>query len=212
MIVTPFYSKIIVKDYDFSDEWTEELIFTLKFLSLDKENNCSLTKMIKERNIHLDEKYDWHKITKPYIIHEETAVRYPIIAELRSIFIDGFQELNREYNYQYDESYLNKVYLQDSGNFAIVKPGQRVGIHDHPSIAFAIFYLSDINNKDDGGELVLHDPSFNRNISFHPQRQVTIQTKKNRLVIGPANVWHEVDYYHGNEDRLCAVIDLKRES
>jgi hypothetical protein len=205
MIVTPFSNKILVKDHDFPDLWTEELIVTLKYLAANKEENCSLTKAIRESNLYSDT----HKTTKPYIIHEETATRFEIISELRKIFIDGFVELNKAYGNPFTEEYLRKVYLRDSGNFATVKTGSYVGIHDHPSIAFAIFYLSDVV-EEDGGQLILHDPSFNNVDHFSCAKEIKIKAKKNRLVIGPASIWHEVELYTGHTDRLCAVIDLRR--
>ena len=210
MIVNPFYRKILVKDYDLPDSWTDELIVTLKYLELDKDRNCSFTQQLKDEKESMHFVNDKHKITKPYIIHEKTAKEHNIITELRKIFIDGFCELNEEYENLYTEEYLRQVYLNDSGNFAVLKPGSYVGSHNHPSIAFAIFYLTDVDNDKDGGELILHDPSFNTNIHFAPPKIVKIPTKKNRLVIGPSNMWHEVEPYNGSTNRMCAVIDLKR--
>jgi hypothetical protein len=210
MIVSPFYRKILVKDYDLPDSWTDELILTLKFLELNKQDNCSLTKLIREKNLNSDYKYEEHKIKKPYIIHEETAKNFQVISDLRNIFIEGFCELNKGHDYHYEEAYLRKIFLGNSGNFATMKKGQYVGSHDHPSIAFAIFYLTDVNNKADGGELILHDPAFHRNFGFHSPREIKVPTKKNRLVIGPSNIWHEVEMFTGNSERMCAVIDLRR--
>jgi hypothetical protein len=210
MIYTPFYSKVLIKDYDLSDSWTEELIVTLKFLELNKEENCSFTQMLKSDTVNRHYVFDGHKSTKPYIIHEGTAKQHSVIKDLRDIFIEGYLEMNKAFNNQYSEEYLKNVYIKDSGNFAVLKKGARVGAHNHPSIAFAIFYLTDIDNDQDGGELVLHDPSFNHNKHFAPSKEIRIKTKKNRLVIGPANVWHEVTPYYGDNDRMCAVIDLKR--
>lgn len=210
MIITPFASKILVKDYDMSDEWTNELTTTLKILTTNKSANCSLSKMLEDETTAELFKYDAQKSTKPYVIHEQSAQEFKIIAELRDIFLQGFLELNKEYNNQYSEEYLKEQYKHDSGNFAILRNGQRVGLHNHPSIGFAIFYLTDVDNEADGGELILYDPSFHRNQYFHSPREIRIKTKKNRLVIGAADVWHEVTPYTGQQDRMCAVIDLKR--
>lgn len=210
MILTPFYTKLVVKDYDFPDTWTDELILTLKYISLLKDDYCTLTKNFNNQDKAKLAKFDNQKLSKPYVINEETASEYSIIKQLREIFIDGFCELNREYSNIYDDRYLKEIYLNDSGNFAVLKSGDRVGLHNHPSIAFAIFYLTDVDNKTDGGELVLYDPSFNQQRYFSPSNEIKIPTKKNRLIIGPANVWHEVTPYYGNSERLCAVIDLKR--
>ncbi len=210
MIVTPFSSKLLVKDYNFSNKWNDELINTLKFLSSMKEQNCSFSKILDDDEVAKLYEYDEHKSTKPYVIHEESAKEFKVIEDLRNIFLEGFCELNRHYNNQYSEDYLKKVYIKDSGNFAVLKQGQRVGLHNHPSIAFAIFYLTDVDNNNNGGELVLYDPSFHQNKHFHSKKEIRIQTKKNRLVIGPADMWHEVTPYTGSVDRMCAVIDLKR--
>lgn len=210
MILTPFSSKLLVKDYDMSDAWTEELTTTLQFLASNKVDTCSLSKALEDETTAQLFKYDEQKSTKPYIIHEDSAQQFKVIADLREIFLEGFLELNKAYNNQYNEEYLRAQYKNDSGNFAVLKTGQRVGLHNHPSIGFAIFYLTDVDNKHDGGELILYDPSFHCNQHFHSPKEIRVQTKKNRLVIGAADVWHEVTPYKGQQDRLCAVIDLKR--
>lgn len=210
MIVTPFSSKLLIKDYNMSEEWTNDLIFTLQFLSLQKDDNCTFSHALENSDLSVLYQYDGHKSTKPYVIHEESARQFKVIKELRDIFIEGFCELNKSYGNQYTEKYLRDVYVKDSGNFAVIKQGQRVGLHNHPSIAFAIFYLTDVDNHNDGGELVLYDPSFHQNTHYYSKKEIRIQTKKNRLVIGPANMWHEVTPYTGVTDRMCAVIDLKR--
>lgn len=210
MIVTPFSSKIVVKDYDMPDAWTDELITTLRFLAANKAVTCSLTRSLEDETMAQLFRYDGQKSTKPYIIHEEAAQGFKVIADLREIFLQGFLDLNKEYNNQYSEEYIREQYKKDSGNFAVLEAGQRVGLHNHPSIGFAIFYLTDVDNETDGGELILYDPSFHCNKHFHPPKDLRIKTKKNRLVIGAADVWHEVTPYNGQHDRMCAVIDLKR--
>lgn len=192
------------------DVWTTNLISTLEFLAANAIVTCSLTKLLTDSATAEQFKYDAHKRTKPYVVHEESAQHFTIISELREIFLQGFLDLNSSYSSQYTEKYIREQYRADSGNFAVLKSGQRVGLHRHPSIGFAIFYLKDIDNQSDGGELILHDPSFHRNKHFHSERTVQIKTKKNRLVVGASDVWHEVTPYTGKHDRICAVIDLKR--
>lgn len=210
MIVTPFSTKVLVKDYDMPDEWTTNLISTLEFLAEHNTIACSLTKLLTDNTVAEQFKYDTHKRTKPYIVHEESAQHFTIISDLRNIFLQGFLDLNTAYNTQYTEKHIREHYKTDSGNFAVLKSGQRVGLHRHPSIGFAIFYLTDVDNETDGGELILHDPSFHCNKYFHSDREIRIKTKKNRLIVGAADIWHEVTPYVGNHDRMCAVIDLKR--
>jgi hypothetical protein len=210
MILTPFSSKILVKDCDVTDEWTDSLVLTLQFLLSQKDQYCMLNQSLTDGGISKLYQHDSQKSDKPYIIHEQTAKEFLVIKQLRDIFIDGFCELNKAYDNQFSEESLREIYIQDSGNYAVIKNGQRVGLHNHPSIAFAIFYLTDVDNDSDGGELILHDPSFHRNNHFHPKQEIRVQTKKNRLVVGPADIWHEVTLYHGTADRMCAVIDLGR--
>jgi hypothetical protein len=210
MIVTPFSSKLLVKDYELPDQWTDELVMTLQLLATQPGQYCALHQSLQDVGIRDIYRHDTQKSSKPYIIHEQTAKEFKVIKHLREIFINGFLEINKEYGYQYSDAYLREVFAGDSGNFAVLTKGQRVGPHNHPSIAFAIFYLNDIDNDSDGGELILHDPSFHRNHHFHPKKEIRIQTKKNRLIVGPADIWHEVTSYSGSKNRICAVIDLKR--
>jgi hypothetical protein len=210
MIVTPFFTELLVKDFDMDESWTNELITTLKVLTMNKDNNCTLAQSLEDKTIAGLFKYDKQKSTKPYIIHEESASQHQVIKDLRNIFLDGFLELNKSYGNQYTKSEIKDKFVKDSGNFAVLENGMHVGAHNHPSIAFAIFYLSDVDNEHDGGELILHDPSFHRNTHFHDKKEMSISTKKNRLVVGPAHVWHEVTPYLGKDPRMCAVIDLGR--
>ena len=83
-------------------------------------------------------------------------------------------------------------------------------IHNHGSYvnAFAIFYLTDVNIEKDGGELILHDPSFSGLENFHENKVFKISPKKNRMVICPNHIWHEVARYNGENERLCVIINL----
>ena len=69
-------------------------------------------------------------------------------------------------------------------------------------------YLKDVDNQRKGGELILHDPSFHNNFGFTEQNQFPISTIKNRLVIAPAYIWHEVTPYTGEENRVSIVLNL----
>jgi hypothetical protein len=206
MIFCPFYNKILIKDYSFSDSWNEELITTLKYLSLEKDKYCGHTEKLEENYELL--KYDEQKNDKPYIVTEKNSHSFPIIKTLRNLFLECFHEYNNSFEEKIDN--IDKIFLKDEGNLATLKYGQRVGLHQHPSYCFAIFYLTDVDNEKDGGELVLLDPSFNTQNNFCSAKEYKVKTKKNRMVVASSYIWHEVTPYYGKKERLCAVIDLGR--
>jgi len=49
-IITPFFTNILIKDYEKSEQWNCELINTLKALSLNSEY-CDLRKDLKNNKI-----------------------------------------------------------------------------------------------------------------------------------------------------------------
>jgi len=208
-IITPFFTNILIKDYEKSEQWNCELINTLKALSLNGEY-CDLRKDLKNNKNTFLLTYDYHKLSKPYVITEETSSMFPIIKELRDMYIDCFYELASSFkNNILTKDEIKKIFFSDSGNFTELKKNMVVGLHNHPSRAFAIFYLSDVDNSQYGGELILHDPAFHANKRFHPKQKIKIKTKKNRMIIGPSYIWHEVSKFYG-KDRFCAVVDLDR--
>ena len=96
-----------------------------------------------------------------------------------------------------------------AGRLPIMRNGDYKGIHSHPgSTAFGIFYLTDVDNKKDGGKLILRDPSFHTNPGFRSLMTHEIETKAGRLVIAPSYIWHEVTPYYGKEDRITVVSNL----
>jgi Rps23 Pro-64 3,4-dihydroxylase Tpa1-like proline 4-hydroxylase len=74
--------------------------------------------------------------------------------------------------------------------------------------AFGIFYLTDVDNEKHGGTLVLHDPAFHGVFNFHEARTYDVATKKNRLVICPNHIWHEVKQYLADDERITIVVNL----
>lgn len=208
MIFTPFCSKILIKDYEFSEDWNKRLISTLKYLSLNKEEYCEHFLKLKDKNYSEILKFDKHKDSKPYVISERNGEKFPIIKELRNLFLECFIEYNK--SFETKENDIKKKFLSDDGNFAIIKTGQRVGLHEHPSQCFAIFYLTDVDNEKNGGELLILDPSFNTQKNFCNEKYISIETKKHRMVVASSYLWHEVTPYYGNSERMCAVIDLGR--
>ena len=95
------------------------------------------------------------------------------------------------------------------GKLPIMKKGDYQRLHGHVNaVAFAIFYLTDVNNERQGGELILKDPSFNTNYGFKPPEDYAVETKKNRLVVVPGYIWHEVTPYTGDDDRITIVMNL----
>lgn len=197
MIKTVFPVNVLIKDHTMPDEFASELSSAVQavFQSLMIEKGLS-------RDDIADEECP--------VFTKENLAAFPLLKQLQEIFIDGFYELANSYEENtLTRDMIAKMVSSNVGKLPLMKKGDYKRIHGHTNaVAFAVFYLSDVDNKRHGGELILKDPSFHSNYSFHPPEDHAIETKKNRLVVAPAYVWHEVTPYTGDEDRITVVVNL----
>lgn len=196
MIKSLFPNNILIKDYDLSDEW-----------------NSNVTIMAKTAFTQaLIEKHDYHEAGNSPIdfFTEENLKNCPELLQLQEMFIDGFYELACSYtNNILTRQYIAENTRKDFGKIPFMKARDFQSIHTHDQIdAFAIFYLTDVNNKKDGGNLVLHDPAFHNSINFSENHTYDIETKKHRLIVCPNRIWHEVKLYMGDTERISIVVNL----
>ena len=88
-----------------------------------------------------------------------------------------------------------------------VKTGQNRENHTHYSDdAFACIYFRDVQ-EDEGGEIILHDPRWQRSFWFGGSKQVRIKPKRGMIVAAPNFVWHEVATYTGQDPRMVFVLN-----
>jgi hypothetical protein len=197
MIKNIFPVNIYTKDLNVDETWSKELENISKsiFLSYLAEKNIT-RKDITENEI-------------PFFT-KSNIEQYPIIKELQDIFIEGFYSLASSYdNNTLSQDDIEKMVCSNTGRLPFMEKYDYKPVHSHlNSSAFAIFYLTDVNNEKDGGKLILRDPSFNVIPNFRPKEKYEIETKKNRLIVVPAYVWHEVTPYFADEERLTIVINL----
>ena len=197
MIKTLFPVNVLIKDHALPDKFTNELSASVQaiFQSLMTEKGLS--------------REDIANNEFP-VFTEDNFVSFPVLKQLQEIFIDGFYELACSYEENtLTRDMIVKMVSSNVGKLPLMKKGEYKRLHTHTnSIAFAIFYLTDVDNKRHGGKLILKDPSFHSNYSFHPPEDYGIETRKNRLIVAPAYVWHEVSPYIGDEDRITVVVNL----
>ena len=197
MIKTVFPVNVLIKDYELSEEFTSELINAAQAIFHSLMTEKGLT-----RDQVADDEFP--------VFTEKNCQIFPALKQLQNMFVDGFYELASSY----DENILTREMIEkmvsaNVGKLPLMKSGDYKRIHGHTNAsAFAVFYLTDVDNKKHGGQLILRDPSFHSNFSFHPPEDFAIDTKKNRLVVAPAYVWHEVSQYTGTHDRFAFVINL----
>lgn len=199
MIQTIFPVNILVKDYEKSNDWNCTISAFIK---------AHFTKVIEEKgsyNAATDEDID--------VFTEENMTAFPELREMFNMFIDGFYELSSALTADNEipltREEITKKIGKDLGRLPLMRNGDHKNLHTHnEALAYAVFYLSDVDNEKEGGQLVLHDPSFNTLRYFTSQKTIGIKTKKNRLVVAPAHVWHEVTRYTGNNERLTIVLNL----
>lgn len=150
--------------------------------------------------------------TMPLFIEENMQV-FPILKTLRDIFIDGFLELGASNSEKEitkkSRNLIEELVDNHAGRLPLMKSGDYKQIHAHPGCAaFGVFYLTDVDNENDGGYLILRDPSFHTTPLFTREKSHKIETRAGRLIIAPTHVWHEVTPYYGEEDRITVVSNL----
>jgi len=142
------------------------------------------------------------------IIEGECPEMKELIEEVKKGFlelaysnIDNLTETN-------DANLILDVEL-DSCKINLMKNGYRLGAHTHYSDdAFACIYFNDVT-EEEGGELVLYDPRWQRNYMFGGSKLEKIKSKRGKMIIAPQYVWHEVTHYHGKDERLTLVVNAQ---
>lgn len=197
MITSIFPVNILVKDFDMPDSWLDEIeqITKSAFVNHKSENNLS---------------YSDTGDNEVSLFTKNNLNQFPILSELTDIFVEGFYELASSYeDNQLTKEYIKERVLNNTGKLPFMKKGDYKMVHNHAKAsAFAIFYLSDVDNIKHGGQLILRDPAFHSNYGFHPVQHYPIDTRKNRLIVVPGYIWHEVTPYTGDEERISIVMNL----
>lgn len=146
---TLFPTHILVKDYDLSDTFTENITAFCSAI-LKSHDNGKNSKEITENSLNL--------------FSEENKKLCPELAQLLEMFLDSFLSLANNYpgNKLTREKLLLKGEFKGSDKVPFMKKGDYKSAHTHggATSAFGIFYLDDVNNEIDGGHLLLHDPRF----------------------------------------------------
>jgi len=197
MITSIFPTNILVKDFDMQDSWTQEITDIAKAVFANDLAKKGVESATGDNRV--------------VFFTEENLSTFSGIVELRQMFADSFFELASSYpNNKLTKDILKDRITQNSGYLNFMKNGEYQSVHTHdPEVfAFGIFYLTDIDNQQFGGELVLHNPSFSGARHFNHGHAHNIPTKKNRMVICPNTVWHEVTPYSGETDRMAIVVNL----
>jgi hypothetical protein len=202
MIVDIFPTKVLIKDYNKNDDWNLELQSTIKSIFFNELSKGIDYREIGDNSIPL--------------FTEENLKTFPILTELKEMFVNDFLQLAEsfpDYEKYKDLFKLSREGIEhrlskETGRLPFMLENDRKDLHDHTgSMAFGVFYTESVDNEKDGGQLVLRDPSFNSNKGFSVSNRYPIETKKNRMIIGPSHVWHEVTPYKGKE-RTSIVLNL----
>jgi hypothetical protein len=198
-----FPTKVLIQDFEMSDKWNSDLEATINAVFASEMSTGKDFERLGDNSIPL------------FTI--ENMKNFPVLEELKLMFINGFYDLAKSFpNYEKNKE-LYKIskediehrLLSETGRLPFMKSGDYKSVHDHEStLAFGVFYTHDVDNENDGGQLVLRDPSFNSNRSYSSPNKHFVETKKNRLVIGPGHLWHEVTPYRGRTDRTSIVLNL----
>lgn len=197
MIHQLFPVNILIKDYDFGDDWNKEM---------DSIVHAAFTEHMASNELSYIKTGD----NELPLFTEENLKIFPILNNLRQLFVDGFYELAQSFsNNEITKEYVEQQVHRNTGRLPFMKTGDFKHIHNHlKASAFAVFYLTGVDNDKDGGQLILRDPAFHSNFGFHSPTEYRVETKRNRLIVVPSYVWHEVTPYLGNETRTTVVMNL----
>lgn len=197
MTTSIFPTKILVKDFEMSSDWNQSI--TLIARAVFAKNLAEKKDYANTGNDMLD------------LFTEENLTQFPELKELKQMFIDSFFELAADYSKnKLTKEVISERVSKDFGKLPFMKKGDYKSVHNHDAdvFAFGIFYLNDVDNSADGGELVLHNPGFSGAWHFNEGHTYKVPTKKNRMVIVPNQVWHEVTPYFGETERLAIVVNI----
>lgn len=197
MIESLFPNRVLIKDYELSDQWNHSVSVMVKSI---------FAKELAEKQSYAAAGND----SVPVFTTEHMSM-CPELAQLRSMFVDCFHELASAYSTnQLTREEIDRRIGPDLARLPFMKHHDFKRAHSHDQVidAFAIFYLTEVDNDQDGGELILHDPSFSGLMNFHEKRTYAIATRQHRMVVCPNHIWHEVSRYWGKDDRITVVVNL----
>lgn len=197
MIEKLFATHVLIKDVEISESESSEVVNLIDAMigQYKAETSLSMEK-IGENSL-------------PFFTPENLE-KFPVLKKIREHFINGFWELAQSYeNNSFTKEVIEELVCRYTGRLPIMQSGDFKRAHNHVGAsAFAILYMNDVDNSRHGGELLLHDPSWSNNVGYVNEQIYKVETKKHRLIVAPANVWHSVTSYNGNEDRIAIVFNL----
>lgn len=194
-------TNILVKQIDISEEKISAIENFLKAQHLSFISDSNKNDLVEYRDGN-----------ENIIIDAKNSGECPEMEELEAKIKQAYIELAYSNIEEFTESNTEKLMLDtkiDSCKINLMKQGYRLGVHTHYSDdAYACFYFNDVK-ENEGGELVLYDPRWQRNYWFGGSKLETIRPKRGMLVIAPSFLWHEVSLYTGQEERLTLVVNAQ---
>lgn len=200
-----FPTNIVIKDIDLTQDQILELTVAVESIFLHNYN------VTREEVRSSKNPMDKGNFADPIpVFTEENLKVFSELKYVKEIFIDGFYELSQSYeDSDLSRDAIKMLFENSLGQLPVMRTGQAHPAHTHPgAVASAIFYLTDVDNKKDGGQLILRDPTWHSTPGFRNSMQYEIETKAGRLVVFPVHVWHEVKTYLGEKDRIAIVANL----
>lgn len=189
--INPFPVELLVRDFEMPPNWNENLDLFIRTQVFKNQQiyNPNNPNMFDEINIFANEYVDKS---------EELQILY-------KMFYDGFKDLALHSDPNILPESISKMDFK--GKVPFMKSGDFKKVHNHVKAdAYGIFYLNEIAPKS-GGQLILHHPVFHNQVYYTAPAEYPIPHKKNRLIVGPSYVWHEVSYYSGKTERQVISAD-----
>ena len=146
-----------------------------------------------------------------FAFSDENIKKYPVLRDLKRMFSVAIKDLVAKYdNNRVKPGDIDKRLAEsepefpsrEHKNYPVPVP------HFHPLVScIGLFYI-DGGDDDEGGDLVLLDPSNNQLAEFVSPEVEYIKPKRGKMVIFPAIIRHGVTRYTGNTNRRVIVLDI----
>ena len=148
--------------------------------------------------------------TELFLFSPEHLQACPDLQYIINAFVNAFDEIDIP-SYNVRSALLeNKALVK----LSFMGKGEHKDIHIHTGAAgWGVFYLNNINHGTNGGNLRLYHPGRfndlllnNTNPGILPSYPVSI--KRGKVIAAPNYIWHGVDKYNGEEDRMAIVVTI----
>ena len=147
-----------------------------------------------------------------FAFSDENIENYPVLHELKRMFSIAIRDLAAKYgNSRVKPDDIDSRLAESESEFpSRDHKAYPVSVpHFHPLVSCTGLFYIDAGDENQGGNLMLFDPSNNQMVEFVSPEVEYIEPKRGKMVIFPGHMRHSVTQYTGSALRRMVVLDLK---